>query len=42
MFIKECEFCNKEVKTKIERKRFCNNTCQRKHYNGRSDIKEIN
>jgi len=42
MYVKKCEFCNKYIKTKIERKRFCNNICQRKHYNSKPEIKKIN
>lgn len=40
MFIKKCEFCGRDIETKYKFKRFCNNTCQRKHYNRRPEIKE--
>lgn len=40
MFTKKCEFCGKEIKTKMRVKRFCNVFCQRKHYNRRPEIRE--
>ena len=40
MLTKRCEFCDKNIITKFEVKRFCNAICQRKHYNRRPEIKE--
>ncbi len=40
MFIKKCEFCGKNIETKYRIKQFCNNICQRKHYNRRPEIKK--
>lgn len=40
MSIKNCEFCGEKIKAKTKRKRFCNPTCQRKHYNRRPKIRE--
>ena len=40
MILKSCEYCNKNIRTKFSIKRFCNNICQRKHYNRRPEIKE--
>jgi len=42
MFLKICEYCGKEIKTKYKTKRFCNILCQRKHYNRRPEIREKN
>jgi len=40
MIIKECEFCKKNIKTKLMKKRFCNRVCQRKHYVRRPEVKK--
>ena len=40
MILKECEYCGRNIKTKIKSKRFCNALCQRKHYNRRPEIRE--
>ncbi len=37
-----CEFCKKELPLSIRKKRFCNDLCQRKHYNRRPEIREKN
>ena len=37
-----CEFCGNKIETKRLTKRFCNNVCQRKHYNSIPEIKEKN
>lgn len=42
MIIKVCEFCKKLIQAKYITKRFCDSTCQRKDYNSREEIKEIN
>jgi len=42
MFIKKCGFCKEKIKTNSTIKRFCNSVCQRKDYNRRPEIKEIN
>lgn len=40
MLTKKCEFCGKDIETKYTFKRFCNNLCQRRHYNRRPEIRE--
>jgi hypothetical protein len=40
MIIKKCEFCGKDINTKIIAKRFCNDLCQRKHYYRMPEIRE--
>lgn len=40
MILKRCEFCKKEFEAKTKIKRFCNELCQRKHYNRRQEIRE--
>lgn len=40
LFIKKCEFCGKEIKTKYNLKRFCNSSCQRRNYEKRPEIKK--
>ena len=40
LIVKKCEFCEKDMKTRLNIKRFCNRICQRKHYIGRPEVKE--
>lgn len=40
MITKKCEFCGKEFEVKYALKRFCNSSCQGKHYNRRLEIKK--
>jgi len=40
LVLKKCEFCNEEINTNLNIKRFCNNLCQSKNYNQRPEIKE--
>ncbi len=42
MYVKECEYCKKKIKTKFKLKRFCNAICQGKNYNSRPEVKEKN
>ena len=42
MYIKECKYCKKKIKTKFKLKCFCNVICQRKDYNRRPEVKEKN
>ena len=37
-----CEFCGNKIEAESKWKRFCNNICQRRHYNRRPEIKEKN
>ena len=40
MSLKPCEYCGNNIKAKRISQRFCNEFCQRKHYNRRPEIKE--
>ena len=42
MTIKPCEFCKRIINTRSKIKRFCDNVCQRKHYNMSAEAKERN
>ncbi len=42
MIIRNCEFCKEKIETKNLLKRFCNRVCQKKDYDRRPEIREIN